>query len=97
MAEPFVNGTSVKVRGLFRNASDALTDPTTVVFLYKDPRGQTTRYVYGTDSELTKNATGDYQVLITGSLAGRYSTRWESIGGVSSAGEDGFTVKENRF
>lgn len=39
-------------------------DPEEVYIEVKNPAGVTTTYQYGVDAELTKNSTGDYQLVL---------------------------------
>lgn len=51
-------------------------DPTVVKFEVTDPTGTVTNYVYGTDPEVTRNATGDYELeLDVGTTRGIWKVR----------------------
>jgi hypothetical protein len=76
----------------FYNSSGAVADPTGVTFKFRTPAGTVTTYTYGVDSELVKDATGQYHVLITASLAGIYQWRFAGTGAVIAAIEDSFSV-----
>jgi len=78
MASPYTNGTTIKFTITYTVASVA-TDPTTVTFYIKSPTGVLETFVYGTDSEITKTATGVYQMLYSLALdaaLGTWSYAW---------------------
>lgn len=93
----FVNGATVRVWGHFKDTNDSFQDPTTVIAKIRTPRGELLRYVYGTDAEVVKSATGKYYVDVTATDGGRWHARWESIGTIDTAGEGGFEVRDNDF
>ena len=55
-------GSSPTLTATITNASGVNTDPATLTFKVKNPAGDVTTYVYGTDVELVKSATGVYYV-----------------------------------
>lgn len=67
-------------------------DPTggTIVATVRDPNGAKTTYTYGDDAELTKMATGVYQLRVPCALNGTWSARLVLAGG-SLEGADEFT------
>ena len=48
----------------FQTAAGTAFDPDEVYVEVKGPSGTTTTYQYGVDAELTKNGTGDYQLVL---------------------------------
>ena len=72
-------GSSVRLKGSFYNASDVLTDPTTVVLAVKDPAGTTTSYTYALGT-VTKSATGIYYRDVTMATAGKWLYRFTGTG-----------------
>jgi len=75
-----------KIAVEFRNASNALADPTTVTFSFRNPTtGITTTYTYPTDTQLVKDSTGMYHVNLTLSATGTWHTRWKGAGVVDQA------------
>lgn len=87
----------VRCRAEFRNTSDVLTDPTSVVFKFKNPAGTITTYTYGTDVELVKENTGIYYVDIDIDSIGSWSYRFEGSGSLKTASESKFTIKQSEF
>lgn len=77
-------GDNVRCSAAFTDANSTAFDPDVVRFKLK-PQGQSiTTYVYGTDSELVKDSTGNYHVDVdVTSLPGTWYYRFE---GESSAG-----------
>jgi hypothetical protein len=61
-----------------------LVDPTTLNFAFEKPDATVTTYVYGTDAELVKDATGKYHVELTLDQSGWWSWRQESTGVVTA-------------
>lgn len=73
-------------------------DPTTVTFSVIDPAGTQTDYVYGTDSEVTKNGTGDYTCSIDVDTPGTWLYRiFGDSTGNRGADEGYFIVRPSEF
>lgn len=72
-------------------------DPSTITFKLKQPDWTITTYVYGTDAELTKEATGRYAVFFTLTQAGEHSYRFTGTGTVKAAYESEFNVRRSDF
>lgn len=70
-----------------------LIDPDIVTFTIKTPSNIKTEYVYGIDSEVIREAEGDYSLIIRPDIAGiwRYS-----ISGTTSSGT-ALSATEGRF
>lgn len=96
--EIFVGATAI-VDAEFRNPanSNALVDPTTVRFAVKNPNGTTTVYLYGTDSEVVKDAVGQYHCEINITASGTWHWRAYSSGNYQGAVEDSFEVAASEF
>lgn len=77
----------------FTDINDVAADPTTITFKIREPDGTVTTYVYGTNSELVKDATGKYHVDWTVAKAGRHIVRWEGDGSLITAEEAEFYAK----
>jgi hypothetical protein len=73
------------------------TDPTTVTFKIMTPDGKTTTYVYGTDSELEKDSTGNYHVIWTANQEGLHTYRFEGSTPCEVAIEGEFIVPKTVF
>lgn len=81
----------------FKDESDTDQDPTTVTGKFKDPAGNVTTYVDGTDTELVKDSIGNYHYDITLDEAGKWRYRGDGVGVVVAAGEGRFNVRESAF
>lgn len=80
----------------FQDADETAFDPEVVTFEVKDPAGTTTAYVYLTDDEVSKIATGDYACDIDVDAAGtwRYYVLGEQSDGENRGADQGsFYVK----
>lgn len=86
---------SVSVPMTFTNSAGANYDPATVVFRTVDPMDVNRSYTYGTDSEVTKTATGKYKATIAPNMCGRWFYRWEDTSTLVK--EDDFIVHESAF
>lgn len=86
-----------RIQATFKNISGTDTDPTTVTFKLRDPNGTVTTYLYGTDAELVKSATGIYYVDYTILYDGQHFYRFEGTGTVISAEEGDFMVRPTKI
>lgn len=66
---------------------DVATDPTTVTFTLKG-NGESTTYVYGTDSELVKDSTGNYHVNYDFTESGYYQYSFIGTGDCAAVDAD---------
>ena len=89
-------GTLVRLQATF-TVSGTVTDPTAVTFKLRDPIGTVTTYVYGTDAQLVKSATGVYYVDYTTAAEGLHAWRMTGTGTVVAAEEQQFRVRESSF
>lgn len=89
-------GQMVRLTATFA-VSGANTDPTTVTFKVRAPSGTITTYLYGTDSQLVKSATGVYYVDYTTAAEGIHAWRMAGTGTCVAAEEQRFTVEDSRF
>lgn len=71
-------------------------DPDAVNVSVRDPEGEVTTYVYGTDDEVVRNGTGDYEMNIDANAAGVWYYRFWSTGDGQAAEERRFEVKAAR-
>jgi len=94
MANTYEQGDRIRISTStpFQDAAGVDTDPNTVTFEVKNPAGTTTSYVYGTDSNVTKAATGDYDCDIDVEAAGiwYYYIKGESSGGENRGADQGY-------
>lgn len=70
-----------------------LTDPTTVRCKVKDPSGNVTTYVYGTDAELVRESTGVYHVDVVTDEKRQWHFRFEGTGTCTAVEESSFGVR----
>lgn len=73
-------GDVARVTGNFYDASDNFADPAALSFVFKDPSGNSVTYVFGTDAELVKSATGVYYVDVDCDEVGDFHYRWVATG-----------------
>ena len=87
-------GDARRLQGTFTDINDAAADPTTVTFKIKPPTAaNVTTYVYGTDAEVVKSATGVYYVDWTIAEVGTHSWYMKGTGAVIAVGQDSFNAK----
>lgn len=90
--------TTLQITTAFRDADGVLVDPTTVTFETISPCGGTASYVYGTDDEVTKSATGRYAAEIVPDEPGRWFYRWVTTGsGTAIVIEGDFLIQDSPF
>lgn len=89
-------GSMIRLTSTFK-VSGTNTDPTAITFKVRAPSGTVTTYVYGTDAQLVKSATGVYYVDYTPAAEGVYAWRMAGTGTCVAAEEQQFTVKDSRF
>lgn len=69
-------GSATEISHVFINSSGVAFNPSTVAFRVRSPCGIESRYVYGTDSAITRPSTGNYLATITPNEAGKWVVRW---------------------
>lgn len=97
MSTIYDKGDAVRCSATFKNSSNVVVDPTTVTFKYKDPSGNITPLVYGTDVAVVKDSTGNYHVDVNADKSGTWFYRFESTGTGQAAEEGTFEVAESHF
>lgn len=91
-------GTSLRLTVSFTDADGTAVDPDTVTFSTFSPGGTSTDYVYDTDDEVGRSATGSYYADISPGESGRWHFRWLTTGtGTSIATEGDFIVQRSFF
>lgn len=95
--DSYDKGDLARSSNTFKNASDVVTNPTTVTVKVEDPSGNESSYVYGTDSEVVRDSTGVYHIDITTDEVGTWVVRWVGTGAVAQVDEDPFFVKLSDF
>lgn len=91
MANTYVVGATVEMTATFRNASDALTDPTTITCIIQTPDGVETTYTYALGT-VTKDSTGVYSKLLTTAQDGTHQYYFKGTGAVATAARGYFLV-----
>lgn len=91
-------GDLVQATGTFTDAptGGSAHDPTAVSFTMKEPDGTRTTYVYGTDAEVVRSATGIYYVNWSATQEGRHYYRWFATGTGQAAEEGSFIVRQEQ-
>lgn len=97
MSDKRYPGTVVEIAVAFTDASAAAFDPDDVTFKVKTPAGDVETFVYGTDEEVVKDATGEYHMDYLLETSGDYPVRVEGSGDKAAAIEDTITVEESSF
>lgn len=102
MANSYQIGDAVRVSTstVFTDASSTAFDPDVVRGKFKDPSGNVTTYVYGSDNELVKDGTGDYYFDVSVDEAGTWYYRIEgesSAGAAQGADEGTFEALATNF
>jgi hypothetical protein len=88
MADTFDVGDKPVFTATFKNTAEALTDPSTVIFIWRTPAGVETSYTYGVDSQVTKTSTGVYAFAApTVAASGRHWCRAKGTAGLIAAAE----------
>lgn len=82
-----VIGTGITSEQEFRDTDGDLADPSTVTLVVREPGGTRTTYVFGTDVEVVKDATGVYHFSHVPDAVGRWGYRWVGTGAVAYAEE----------
>lgn len=75
-------------------ATGAAADPDNLTLTIRNrDTSINTAYVYGTDAEIVKSATGIYYCDITPAADGNYSYRWSCTGTITDAVEDQYSIE----
>lgn len=87
----------IRCSATFYDSSGIEADPTTIRALIRKPDNNRVSYVYGTDIELIKDATGKYHFLLYLSQFGKWSYRFEGTGDVIAAAESDINALKSVF
>ncbi len=90
-------GDLVRVTGTLTDADGTATDPNGLSVKYKDPTGNTTTLVYGTDASLKRLALGVYYTDVDVDESGMWHYRFASTGTGQAAAEGQFYVAASEF
>lgn len=96
MKEKFLIGNVIVFSVEFKR-DGTLEDPTDVTLKIESPSQQVTTFIYGTDSELVRDAQGKYHCDFQPSEVGDWEWRWESTGNAASAIQGYFDVKASNI
>jgi hypothetical protein len=80
----------------FTNFAGTVTDPSTIVFKYRDPAGTVTTITYPA-AGITRTGTGVYFAEVTIALEGPHWFRWNGTGTIVAATERAVQVKHSMF
>jgi hypothetical protein len=85
-------GTTLRINGYIDDLDSDPVDPSlSVAFKLRNPNGEITTYVYGTDSEIQKSETGVYMADVAFPDPGRWFYQWvatdEAAGTVVDQGD----------
>jgi hypothetical protein len=97
MINVYDKGDLIRIPAEFINYLDVVADPGVVRFKFTKPDGVIITYVYLTDAELVKDATGNYHVDLSLTQAGDWHYVWLGTGAVESAQQGMFAVQGSVF
>ena len=91
-------GQEVRMTATFTNSTGGLTSPTTVKLWLKLPTStDLLGYVYGTDTLIVLDSSGQYHLDYATATAGEYLGTWESTGNLIAVIPFGFTVRTSKI
>lgn len=91
-ATPYDIGDAIELKGTFKDADEAVADPTAVFFKMLEPDGTATSYTYGADPELEKVSDGVFRVVWSAAKAGKHRWRLWGTGAVEQSESGTFEV-----
>lgn len=97
MAGEIYTGASVLFKSTYTDPDTGdPVDPGSVEIQVKKADGSAkVSYVFGTDTEVTKDGVGLFRAVIPAGDAGLYNYRWEGGGSVQAIAQGSFTVQAN--
>jgi hypothetical protein len=95
--ETYDEGDLVRVTGTFTNAAGTAVDPAAVTAYCRNPSRVVTTFVYGTDVEVVRSATGVYYMDINANEPGLWRYGFRSTGSGQGADEHRFYVEGSSF
>lgn len=96
MANQYENGDQVRLTVTFANSAGTNTDPTAIVFKYRNPAGTISTKTYAL-GEVTKSATGVYYIDLSLTSDGEWHYRAYGTGNLVAAAEGKLTVSKSVF
>ena len=91
----FSSGDTVRFTSTFAVGGTNSDPSTSITFRIKNPNGVGASYVYNTDSEVVRSATGVYYVDLILNLPGEHHYRWEGAGNTAPGASEG-VIRINR-
>lgn len=86
------------ITATWKNTAGAVTDPSNATFRHVEPDDTRTDYVYGTDDEVTKSASGVYVFTVPViTQSGNHFVGPQSTAGLIAADEVFFVVERTKF
>lgn len=92
----YLRGRTVRLSASVVDEGGAATDPDTCVLIVRTPDGEETVYHYGVDSEVQRDALGQFSADFVVADAGRYEYRWQTES-PTGADEGQFQVVQGAF
>lgn len=89
--------TRIRIRAKIRDFDGELSNPTTLECTICEPDDVETTYVWGTDSELVPEDTGEFYVDWDASQSGVHKYRWQSGGVIVVSFGGSFNIRQARF
>lgn len=96
-SQTLVVGSVVRIKLEVKDDSDALVDPSTLVFKLLKPDGSSVTYTYLTNLQLVRDSLGMFHVDYKTDQPGVWTYRFESTGAGEGAVEDDFEVTRSSF
>ena len=84
MSNQYVEGQQVRLKATINDGNDN-QDPGGLTFEFRNPAGTLASYVYGTDSQLVREAAGVYYVALSLDTIGRWHYGFKASGAYQSA------------
>jgi hypothetical protein len=94
MATYYVNDV-IRLSAAFRNAQNALTNPTTTTITIT-VNGTPTTYTYGSSAGFTNPTVGNFQYTYTATTTGSITYVWDGLGAIVAESAGSFTVASAR-
>lgn len=84
----YVNST-LALRAEFTDDEGALTDPETLYLSLFSPSGSRVTYTYAINSEMVREAEGQFVCSFIPGVSGRWFYRWEGVGAMATVAKEG--------
>jgi hypothetical protein len=90
-------GDSVRVTFTVRDNTDVVTDPSALLFRYRDSAGTWTTLTYGVDAAVVRSGVGVFYVIIYIPNAAASAGEWRYEGEARNASAQSLTVTQGSF